>query len=222
MYPHRIRLRGPWECEPIGIDAPAARRVTMPARWAETGLAGYRGLARFIRNFGYPGKADPELEHIWLTCDGCSGCREVRLNGTLLVQSPGETFAVDATSFMSARNQLEVVIQGDTDDAGLWGEVALEMRKDAYLAEVTVQRYSTSLVVNGKVVGMAPSPLELYTLVDRHHVDYRTIQPTEQGTPFHIELTDISPGTKTVRIELIHISAIWYVVELPVSQWKTA
>src|ERR1051325_6749779 len=101
MYPHRIRLRGPWECEPLAPPSPPTplavgqasqsdrqagkpdlpaegnrRRVTMPCRWADAGLAGYRGLARFTRKFGYPGKADRDIEPIWLPCAGCPGERK--------------------------------------------------------------------------------------------------------------------------------------------------
>src|SRR5207247_9215684 len=56
MYPHRIRLRGPWQCEPI--DGPPPRRVIVPCGWIEAGLAGFHGLARFTRRFGYPGNVD--------------------------------------------------------------------------------------------------------------------------------------------------------------------
>lgn len=219
MYPHRIRLRGPWECE---IPGQAPRRVTMPGGWADAGLAGYRGSARFLRKFGYPGKADPEFEHIWLTCDGCHGCMEVRLNGTSLSPVNGESFAFDVTALMSERNQLEVTIDGQSDDAGLWGEVALEIRKDAYLANVQAQRQGSNLRITGDVVGIAPTPLEMYTLLDNRHADYRTIAPCPQGTPFQIELADVPSTCESVRVELVHISAIWYVVELPVSDWKSA
>jgi len=214
-------LRGPWECTPIGADGLEPRRVLMPCRWIDAGLADFRGSACFGRKFGYPGKADPEFEHIWLTCDGCSGCREVRLNGTLLALAPGDSFAFDVTPLMAARNQLDVVIEGTDDSSGLWGEVALEMRKDAYLAEIDASQNGATLQVTGRVVGAAPQPLELYTLVDKHHVDYRTILPSAAGTPFQITLDDAAPTSAFVRVELIHISAIWYVVELPISHWKS-
>src|SRR5947209_2495993 len=133
MYPHRIRLRGPWECE---IDGAPPRRVTMPCTWADAGLADYRGVARFTRKFGYPGNADRDIEHLWLTCAGVTGCREIRLNGQLLPTPSAKEFAVDATSIFAERNLLEVVIDGSIVNAGLWGEVAIEIRLDAYLAHV--------------------------------------------------------------------------------------
>jgi hypothetical protein len=218
MYPHRIRLRGPWECEPKGLPP---RRVNMPARWADAGLAGFRGTARFVRRFGYPGKADPEFEHIWLVCDGCTGVSEIRLNNQLLAHTSGEVFAFDVTSLMTVRNQLDVIVDGSTDDAGVWGEVAMEIRKDAYLSDVHVQPTATGLLATGTVVGVAPRALELYTLVDRRHVGYRTIEPTPRGTPFREELAVGEAPAQIVRLELIHISEIWYVVELTSSQWQS-
>ena len=52
MYPHRIRLRGPWECEPLaraeGADMPLPPpcRMTMPCRWSAGGLAEFAGRVR--------------------------------------------------------------------------------------------------------------------------------------------------------------------------------
>ena len=209
MYPHRIRLRGPWQCEPLG-ELPA-RRITMPCNWADAGLAGFRGLARFARRFGYPGRID-EDEQVWLTCAGCTGCREIHLNGTLLPR-----FSAEITSLLRPRNQLEVLIEGDTDAAGLWGEVALEIRKSAWLADMRLQRTDAGLRLTGVAIGVAPEPLELYTIVDGGHVDYRTILPSAVGQSFQIELA--APLAQVVRVELIHISAIWYVVEMSIRDW---
>ena len=218
MYPHRIRLRGPWECEPVG--GPPPRRVLMPCRWLDAGLADFHGSARFTRRFGYPGRVD-DTEHVWLTCDGCTGCIEVRLNGQLLSQESCSSFAFDVTPILSQRNQLEVLIRGDTDDAGVWGEVAMEIRKDAYLADVHIERSESTTTLAGKAVGVAPQPVELYVLVDGRHVDYRTIEPTPAGQPFRFELSDITSSNQTVRVEMIHISSIWYVVELTIPTWHS-
>ncbi|MSQ96357.1 MAG: hypothetical protein EXR98_17640 [Gemmataceae bacterium] len=221
MYPHRIRLRGPWECEPISKSL-APRRVTMPGRWTDAGLADFRGDARFVRKFGYPGRADPATEHIWLICDGCTGCRDVRLNGQLLTDQSCDRFAFDVTRIMDQRNRLEVLIQGDSDEAGLWGEVALEMRRHAYLADVKVERAASGLVITGAVIGISPQPLDLYVLVDNRHADYRTIVPAATGEEFRIELAEIASSHQLVRLELIHISSIWYAVELPIPRWHSA
>jgi hypothetical protein len=107
------------------------------------------------------------------------------------------------------------VIRGDIDSAGLWGEVAMEIRKDAYLADVSIERAGEATAIVGKVVGVAPQALELYTLIDSRHFDYRTIEPTPAGQAFRIELGD-QPSAANARLELIHISSIWYVVELPI------
>ena len=62
QYPHRMRLRGPWDCTPLtavpGQTLPPPRRVVMPCAWAEARLAGRAVRARFTRRFGYPGRID--------------------------------------------------------------------------------------------------------------------------------------------------------------------
>ena len=91
MYPHRIRLRGPWECEPQERRPPTAEplpppfRVTPPCRWADAGLHGFTGRVRFRRRFGYPGRIDAH-ERVWLTFAGANARAEVMLNGVALGQ----------------------------------------------------------------------------------------------------------------------------------------
>jgi hypothetical protein len=207
-YPHRIRLRGPWQCSREG-DESGSWRVTMPCRFKDAGLSGFRGTARFLRKFGYPGRIDT-FEHVWLIFEGCIGCVEVHLNG----QKLGQIGSYDVTSLLTERNHLEVWIQGDSDEAGLWGEVALEIRRDAWLTDLQTARTETSLFVTGKVTGLSTQPLELYTLVGGRHADYRTIQPCPEGQPFRIQLLDVVAAGQTVRVELVHISSIWYVAEV--------
>src|SRR4051794_40112723 len=48
MYPHRIRLRGPWDYEILACHSSeepltASGRMILPGRWTEGGLAGFRG-----------------------------------------------------------------------------------------------------------------------------------------------------------------------------------
>jgi hypothetical protein len=185
----------------------------MPSGWIAAGLSGFRGSARFTRRFGYPGRID-DGEHVWLIGDGVRGIRSVSLNGQLLTDDPAKAIAFDVTPILSQRNILEVIVQGDSDDVGLWGDIVLEIRRDAYLAEVTVRHEGSSLVVTGKVLGTSPQALELYTLVDNRHVDYRTMMPRPAGQPFRIESPEMG---QTVRVELICVSSIWYSVELLVS-----
>src|SRR5689334_13116842 len=120
MYPHRIRLRGPWECEPLArvqvqedgrVEAvagplPAPCRMTMPCRWAEGGLGDFAGRVRFRRRFGYPGRID-SFERVWLTVAGVEAVAELRLNGHDLGRHEGARgpFECDVTALLQARNE---------------------------------------------------------------------------------------------------------------------
>ena len=47
-------------------------------------------------------------------------------------------------------------------------------------------------------------------------------QIQQEQRALELELADIAPPFQTVRVELINISEIWYVIELPVSHWQSA
>src|SRR5215468_4618580 len=89
MYPHRIRLRGPWEYQPLARTPPAAGpvppggRMSLPCRWDEGGLRDFAGRVRYVRRFGQPRQIDAH-EHVWLTFGGVDGTAEVWLNGQFL------------------------------------------------------------------------------------------------------------------------------------------
>jgi len=142
MYPHRIRLRGPWECQPLArfvivangrqetvtTDLPAARKMTMPCRWSDGGLENFAGRVRFCRHFGYPGRID-ENERVWLTFAGVEGTAEVWVNGQFLGrrEEPQQPFEFEITRLLRDRNELRVEVEGP-ETGGLSSEVALEIR----------------------------------------------------------------------------------------------
>jgi len=145
MYPHRIRLRGPWECEPlarfvmgadgrkeeIATNLPAPRKMTMPCRWSEGGLSDFSGRVRFRRHFGYPGRID-DSERVWLTFAGVDATAQIWLNDQFLGRQEGDhPWEFDVTKILAVRNDLQVEVEGEAESGGLWGEVAMEIRQVA-------------------------------------------------------------------------------------------
>lgn len=242
MYPYRIRLRGPWECEPRarlvrpadgrserGDDSvPSPCRMTLPCRWGEGGLRAFAGRVRFRRRFGCPRQIDPH-ERLWLTFAGAEGTADVWLNGQFLGRHEGpEAFEFEMTGLVQARNELTVEVEAPTDHGGLWGEVALEVRCPAFLRGVrpwtTVAGETADLHVTGEVVGTCERPLELYVLLDASTVLYTTVAATPAGQPFHVvaeklpanrERSSAEEPTRlhTVRVELVNGAIVWYAVE---------
>ena len=224
MYPHRIRLRGPWEYEPLAwadgrLDPlPPKGRMTMPCRWEEGGLGDFAGFVRLRRRFGWPGRLDAH-ERVWLTFAGVKGATQVWLNGQLLGtlgEEPAPT-EFDATRLLQVRNDLDVVIDGANGQAGLWGDVALEVRCMAYLRAVrwwTMAAGETvRLHVIGELVGSSERPLELYALVDSKTVHYTLMMPAPAGARFHLVSDDLPGGPHEVRIELVNGASVWYGME---------
>lgn len=211
IYPHRIRLRGPWEYQPLTPREGTVGRMTMPCRWGDGGLASFAGTVRFLRRFHWPSAIDP-LERIWLTLAGVTGSADLSLNEHPLAPPPEtESFELEVTRFLQARNVLRVDLTADTPSAGLWGEVALEVRRTAYLQDVRIESAST-LKITGSVVGTADRPLELYVLTDNATAHYQTIQADSHGRHFDISIQPPQPP-RQVRVELIDGGVVWYHVE---------
>ena len=216
MYPHRIRLRGPWECEPLaragGGPLPPPCRMTMPCRWGDGGLPGFAGRARFRRRFGYPGRIDT-YERVWLTFAGVDGVAEVWLNGTRLGRHEGPgPFEFVVTALLRPRNELTVEVEAAGGDGGLWGEVALEVRCTAFLRAVRAWAEGDRLHAAGEVVGTAERPLDLYVIRGRSAVAYTTVEAAPEGRPFHLVAEGVSDA-EAVRVELVNGATVWYAWE---------
>lgn len=231
MYPHRIRLRGPWECEPLlhrgdSAELPPPCRITMPCRWSEGGLPGFTGRVRFRRAFGYPGRIDAH-ERVWLTFAGIVGRAEVQLNNSALgcICAASE---FDVTSLLRPRNELAIEIECSSDQENLWEEVALEVRCTAFLRDLhpvaVVNGDSVDLRVTGQVVGVAERPLELYLLLERSVVGYQVVTAAAEGQAFEIVAPDLpadpwrdSEGKfrdLPVQIDLVNGAVVWYTSSL--------
>jgi hypothetical protein len=239
MYPHTIRLRGPWEVEPVArtvrradgrvemVDAPVPprSRMTMPGRWDQGSLADFTGRLRFRRRFGYPGRIDAH-ERVWLTFAGVPGAAEVGLNGQSLGRhdEPAQPFEFEVTNLLSVRNELMIHLDCPEGCTGPWGEVALEVRCTAFLRGIRAWAASTVLHVAGEVVGTADRPLELYVLLDSATVHYSTVEPAPGGQPFEAiterfteeqcrPRADTPGGGHVLRVDLVNGATLWHTVE---------
>jgi hypothetical protein len=231
MYPHRIRLRGPWDYEPLAYSAPQrhllppAGRMSVPCRWADGGLAGFDGRVRFRRRFGYPGRID-SYERVWLTFAGAAAQAAVALNGTALGLHDGEgAFEFDVTDLLRPRNELVVDVEGPAESAGLWGEVALEVRCTAYLRGVRLWAEAEGdgwrAHAAGEVVGAAERPLDLYLVVGRSTAAYESVSAAAEGRPFHL-VSDKLGGSggparaaergdgADAKVDLVDGATVWY------------
>ena len=200
MYPHRIRLRGPWEMAAAGLPP---SRVAFPTTWAAIGLSDFAGLVSFERRFGYPGRIDAH-ERVWLIGEGVVGPALIELQGETLDVVDNGRFAFEITQRLGERNLLKVSLDIVAGRLVLWEDIALEVRATAYLDQVV----QDGLIVRGRVAGTCDGPLEVYALAEGRTRGYGEVRA---GAPFEIALDG---AAKDVRVELIHVSTVWDVVEL--------
>ena len=154
--PHIIRLRGPWEFEPLArfvggggqireetFGLPPAGRVRAPCDWG--GLLGqdFAGRVRYARPFNCPTNLAPE-ERVWLAIDGVDARADVALNGQPIGEAHGyqATACFDITAALEPHNLLTIEVCMPSESlkdetcrpgrtgmgGGLIGEVRLEIR----------------------------------------------------------------------------------------------
>lgn len=155
---HTIRLRGPWQLEPVfryvrrddggferrddGLPPPA--RMQMPADWREAFGGDFLGRVRYRRTFHAP----PGLqfdERVWLVVEPQrSTARVLLLEETLgVVRAEGPLGRFDITHRLLPTNRLEILVDHPALDegsivgsdaelsitGGLVGEVRLEIEE---------------------------------------------------------------------------------------------
>jgi beta-galactosidase/beta-glucuronidase len=144
--PHRIRLRGPWQYEPLlryrrlddgqietlTNDLPPAGKITMPADWSESLGADYRGQVRYTRRFTCPTGIEPGMRVV-LVIDGVNHSARVLLDERPLgeIADTNTPWQCDIGEHLSERHLLCVIVDMPADAAesvgGLVGEVRLEI-----------------------------------------------------------------------------------------------
>jgi hypothetical protein len=223
MYPHRIRLRGPWEMDVVSLAGGlSTTRVSMPARWGEIGLEGHAGVVRFRRRFGLPRHLD-DRERVWLVCEGLTGRATWSLNGnSIRLGADGDgRLGAEMTSLLRDRNELAVELRPGEAGEFAWEEVALEIRCRAFLRGIGAVVQPTQdgwlIRVHGELVREHPGdPLELYALVDGRNHEYQQVRTDQPVSPvqFMLPLERIEAGKEvTVRIDLVNLSTVWHTAE---------
>jgi hypothetical protein len=138
MPPHRIHLKGPWNCawkegtfdETNG--RPQIGTVTMPREWRAI-FGKSRGCAQFKRKFHRPSNLESH-ERVMLVLTEVRGQGSIQLNQHQLgaFGGIGDRIEFEITSLMNSFNELTIDIEFDPHAennlaGGLYGPVALDI-----------------------------------------------------------------------------------------------
>jgi hypothetical protein len=140
--PHVIRLRGPWDYEPLARFAtqpdgstsvtneklPHSGVIELPADWGSVLGANFQGRVRFTRRFHRPTGLEA-TSRVWLVIGDVDWQAEVSLNdyvlGTAVCSQSSDTQQAikcparfDITTVLSPQNRLSIVVTSPTLDAG--------------------------------------------------------------------------------------------------------
>ena len=203
MYPYQIRLRGPWE---ITRSNGPPLHLKMPARWDAPPLADLRGELCFTRKFGAPRQLE-EGEQVWLVGNDFSTPIRAEFNGQRLGSATANSWEFPVS--LAERNRLVLTLTRPEERACAWGEVAMEVRRLAWLAPLTLMaRGLDRWSVSGLVMGNWPDPLELYVMAGGQQLFYREIIAGPLGQPFEAEF--IKADWQSIKVELVNLATVWY------------
>jgi len=143
FMPHSIRLRGPWDCQPLirylpldrghvrqsSANLPAGGTIQLPADWGELLGHDFQGLVHFTRTFHRPTGLDAS-SRIWLVIEDVDWHAEISLNdqalGAVVSSLAAEPVAhccprpFEITSRLLPQNQLSIaVVSPQLDSNGL-------------------------------------------------------------------------------------------------------
>ena len=131
IYPHVIRLAGPWEYEVLRADAGAppsstSGRMQLPTAWQALLGGDFRGLIRLRRRFNRPTNLDPQ-ETVWVVIEGSHLRCVAGLNGQSLgdLHDDAALGEFEVTSELPMHNELTI----DLEHAGSITGVRLEIRR---------------------------------------------------------------------------------------------
>ncbi len=134
---HVIRLRGPWEYEPLSPSAasspsvqPSPGRVKLPTDWADLRSRNLSGRVRFRRRFHRPTGLSPH-QQVVIVVEQVPPATAVALDDRPLGQTreAGTPTEFDITTRLRDSNVLTLEIELPPPSAtGPFGEVRLEIR----------------------------------------------------------------------------------------------
>ncbi len=153
--PYVIRLRGPWEFQPLERmvlvaageyrrqtdQLPPGGRARVPDDWHEALGVEFRGRVRYTRRFNCPTNLGAR-DRVWLVCEGADHRASVAMNEQALFEMVGAEHPAghDVTEMLQPRNTVTIDVSLDPEDTarppdrqgkagGLIGEVRLEIRQ---------------------------------------------------------------------------------------------
>lgn len=214
MYPHQIRLRGPWEAV-VGGRSPI--RIQLPAEWDQLTLLPGNEEVNLMRHFGRPRLFD-EDEKVFLICR-YPGTVAAELNGHILRIANRFQHSTEwtVTEQLKPRNVLTVALKVANLDRP--PEVTLEIRGPVYLQDVTFGHNN----ISGKVMGQFRQNLELHLLRNGR---LETTISGQANQEFAFQLTQEVDADSddwnnhTWSVELVEAANCWFKVEVP-SQAKS-
>lgn len=190
----RTRLRRDGSIEEVDGAVSPALKMMMPCRWEQAGLGPFQGRVRFRRSFGWP-KELAGYERLWLVVGAADYFAKVILNDQPLGEHAGafDPFEFEITALVKERNELVIDVDCPVADplaqrewlwrgrlgtgGGLWGTVALEVRRESFLklarVAATFDGHLGGLEISGEICAQQDQANDLSVRLGNRELTYR-------------------------------------------------
>jgi hypothetical protein len=208
MYPHRIRLRGPWTLK-TAAGAIASVNVN-----PESTLDPTLSAIKLCRRFSWLQQLQAH-ERLWLVLERSAVTGGMLNNKALELAAVAEGHQeCEVTSLTRRSNQLWLEIApGESQRA--FPQVALEVRCRTFLRQLTwqIDTANRKLEIAGLLVGLNETPLELYVRAGEVNVLYTLVNANEPCAPFRYQSeipTAVMGAAMPIQIDLVNGGVIWH------------
>jgi len=213
MYPHRIRLRGPWTLKTAaGTIVPV--KIDDGSNAARLDPTAVPSPVQLCRRFSWLARLQAH-ERLWLVLER-SAVTSCALNGMALgLTTVAERHQeCEVTSLAQRSNALALDLPAGQWQLG-YPEVALEVRCRTFLrnAAWSIDTIDRRLEITGLLVGANETPLELYARAGDVNVLYEVVYASQPCSPFRCRSENIETPMDEltpIQIDLVKGGVIWH------------
>jgi hypothetical protein len=210
MYPHRIRLRGPWTLK-------TGTGQILSVNIGETSTAELdptTGAVQLYRRFSWLQPLQPH-ERLWFVLERSAVTGATLNDRTLELAAVAEGHQeCEITLLVKRSNQLSLDVAAGQRRLP-FPQVALEVRCRTFLRQPAwhIDATNCRLAIAGQLVGANETPLELYVRVGEVNVLYTLVHAHESCSPFRYESeipAAVMDRKMPIQIDLVKGGVIWH------------
>jgi hypothetical protein len=210
MYPHRIRLRGPWT-----LKTETGHVLSLNVRdGSNTELDPTPSAIQLSRRFSWLQPLQAQ-ERLWLVLEHSAVAKATLNDSALELAAIADGHQECEVTSLTQRSNLLALHVAPHQAPEAFPQVALEVRCRTFLRQPAwrLDESRRRFEITGLLVGVNDTPLELYARLGELNVLYALVHANEPSLPFRYE-SEIAAAAvdqeARVQIDLVSAGVLWH------------